>query len=193
MDIENRLYHLASEILGFDYQIYMTTTGRTLLGVVINSQKREFEKLFGDFPNNFLATINQQFHDTVAGYKVDVGKHFKELNIKSDVFLLNLNNLSDDEKNKDSLLIHELCHMVIDSNNLNKTTITIKEKDRFHGNKLHKKTDIENERVTKHTIEFCNLLSTVSEVASNKLPKFKDRWDCINSAMRYDLKGSLRQ
>lgn len=160
---------------------------------MINPEKGEFEHLFGDFPDNFLTTINKQFHDTVAGYRVDVGAHFYELNINADVFLLNLHNLSDSEKEIDSLLIHELCHMVIDSNSLEKTTIIISEKDWYHGNKLHKKTDVENERITKHTIDFCNLLTTVSEIASTKYSLFQDRWGCINSAMRYDLKGSLRQ
>ena len=193
MDIENRIYQLASEIFGFSYQEYNETTGRVLLGVVINPEKMVFEHLFGSFPDNFLTIINKQFHDTVAGYRVDVGAYFQELNINADVFLLNMNNLSDSEKEIDSLLIHEICHMVLDSNSLDKTTITINKKDKYHGNKLYNRTDVENERITKHTNEFCNLLSSASEVASTIYHVFLDRWDCINSAMRYDLNSSLRQ
>jgi hypothetical protein len=193
MDTENRIYQLATEIFSFDYYGYKAATGRVLLGVVINPEKREYEHLFGDFPDNFLTTINKKFSDMVAGYSVNVGSHFPELNINADVFLLNLNNLSDYGNEIDSLLIHELCHMILDSNNLDSTTITISEKDRYHGKKLHNKTDIENEGKTKHTIDYCNLLSSVCEIASTKYPGFQDRWDCINSAMRYDLKENLRQ
>lgn len=193
MDIENRIYQLASDIFGFDYHEYMKDTGRVLLGVAINPEKAEFENLFGTFPEGFLTILNKQFYDTIAGYSVDVGAHFHDLDINADVFLLNINNLSDNEKEIDSLLIHELCHMVIDSNSLDKTTIAIKEKDRFHGGKLYKKMDIENEHITKHTVEFCNLLAAVSEVTSIKYTEFQDRWDCINSAMRCDIKGSFRQ
>jgi hypothetical protein len=83
--------------------------------------------------------------------------------------------------------------MIIDSSSLNEIDAIIGEKDKYHGGKLYKKTDIENERITRHTVQFCNLLSTACEIAAKKYPnEFNDRWDCINSAMRYDLKGSLR-
>lgn len=193
MDIEKRIYQLATDIFGFTYQNYTKSTGRILLGVAINPEKREFEHLFGDFPDNFLPTINKQFHDTIAGYRVDVGTFFPGLDIDADVFLLNVNNLADSEKEIDSLLIHELCHMIIDSNSINATAITFTEKDRYHGNKLYKKTDVENEHTTKHTEEFCNLLAAVSDIASKKMEGFRYRSDWINSAMRYDLKGHLRQ
>lgn len=193
MDVEKRIYQLATDLFDFNYKNYTKVTGRELLGVKINPEKGKFEHLFGDFPDNFLLTINKQFHDTIAGYRVDVGAYFPELNIKADVFLININNLAEGENDIDSLLIHELCHMVLDSNSLNDTSINICEKDKFHGNKLFKKTDSENVRVTKHTEEFCNLLSAVSDKVPIKMNVFNDRWDCINSAMRYDLKGCLRQ
>jgi hypothetical protein len=129
----------------------------------------------------------------VAGYRVDVGGHFRELSIDADVFLLNINNLSDGKEEIDSLLIHELCLMVLDSNNIDKIKITTNQKDRYHGGKLHKRTDGDNVHITKHTIEFCNLLSAASNIAAIKYPVFNDRWGCINSAMLYDVKGSLRQ
>lgn len=193
MDIEKRIYQLAIDVFGFDYGKYLEATGRVLLGVVINPEKREFEYLFGDFPDNFLPTINKQFHDTIAGYRVDVGAHFPELGINADVFLLNVKNLADSEKETDSLLIHELCHMVLDSNGISDAKITTDEKDNYHGNKLYKKTDVENENITKHTKEFCDLLSAASEIASKKYSVFHDRWDAINNAMRYDLKANPRQ
>lgn len=193
MDIEQRIYKLAIDIFDFDYKKYTKATGRVLLGVVINSEKKKFEHLFGDFTDNFLPTINRQFCDTIAGYRVDVGAYFSELGMNADVFLLNVKNITGSEKEIDSLLIHELCHMVLDSNSLNETTVTVNENDRYHGNKLYRKTDVENERITKHTKEFCNLLSAASEIATRKCSVFIDRWDCINTAMRYDLKSNLRQ
>ena len=192
MDIQKRIYQLAIDVFGFDYGTYLEATGRVLLGVAINPEKREFEHLFGDFPDNFLPTINKQFNDTKAGYKVDVGGHFPELGINADVFLLNVRNLDDSEKEIDTLLLHELCHMVLDSNGLSDAKITVDEKDKYHGNKLYKKTDVENENRTKHTKEFCDLLSAASDIASKKYSVFQDRWDVINSAMRYDLKTNLR-
>jgi len=192
MDIQKRIYQLAIDVFGFDYGTYLEATGRVLLGVAINPEKREFEHLFGDFPDNFLPTINKQFHDTKAGYKVDVGGHFPELGINADVFLLNVRNIDDSEKEIDTLLLHELCHMVLDSNGLSDAKITVDEKDKYHGNKLYKKTDVENENRTKHTEEFCELLSAASDIASKKYSVFQDRWDVINSAMRHDLKTNLR-
>ncbi len=194
MNIENRIYQLAIEIFGFDFQQYKDATGRILLGVCINAQQSRFEHLFGDFPKNFLPTINTQFHNTIAGYRVAVGAHFRELKFEADVFLLNKNNLNDNDKEIHSLLMHEICHMIIDSNSLNEINSTFSEKDKYHGGrKLYKRTDIENKRITKHSVQFCNLLSAASEIAAQKYPnEFTDRWDCINNAMRYDLKGSLR-
>jgi len=193
VDIENKLYQLAIEIFGIDFQKYSNETGRKLLGVLINPEKKEFQHLFGDFPDNLLPTINKKFNDSVAGYKVDIGSHFTDLNISADIFLLNINNLNDNDTELESLLIHELCHMVMDSGILSDTNISSGKKDKYHGIKLYKKTDARNEDITKHTEGFCILLSTVSGIASSKYEIFKDRWDVINNAMRYDLKANLRQ
>jgi hypothetical protein len=40
MDIENRIYQLAEEVFGFDFSEYTSSTGRVLLGVVINPDKK---------------------------------------------------------------------------------------------------------------------------------------------------------
>ena len=193
LDIENKIYELAIDIFGFDYHKYRINTGRVLLGVLINPQLKKFEHLFGSFPDNFLVTINKQFHDTVSGYGVNIGASFHELEIQADVFLLNTNNLNDGVKGLSSLIIHELCHMVLISGEINNTNITIGSKDKYHGNKLYKQTDTINEGITRHTNDFCILLAAASEIAAQKYTLFNDRWDCINSAMRYDLMVNLRK
>lgn len=188
-----RIYQLAIDIFEINYEKYLEVTERVLLGVAINSEKREYEHLFGDLPDNFLSTINKQFVDAIAGYRVDVGAHFPELGIKADVFLLNVRNIHDSEKEIDSLLIHELCHMVLDSKGLSGAKVSADVKDQYHGDKLYKKTNTKNENITKHTKEFCDLLSAASEIASKTYPVFQDRWDVINNAMRYDFKVDSRQ
>lgn len=191
-NIKKRLYKYSKEIFGFDFDVYLTHHARSLYGITINPSIKQFEHMFGEIPDNFLATINQQFHDTIAGYRVDVGAHFKTLGINADVFLLNKNNLNGTPKDTDALIIHELCHMLIDSNYLHSINFVVGPMDISDGNKLYKKTDVENIMITRHDQNFCQLLAAAGEIAQKKLDCYNDRWDFINSAMRYDMLGSLR-
>ena len=84
----------------------------------------------------------------------------------------------------DSLLIHELCHLLIDSGSINGIKTKITEKDKYHGSKLYRKTDQEHEQLTKHNLEFCILLAAAGEAAGQVHVEFKDRWDLINSSIR---------
>ncbi len=158
-EIKNRIYKYAAEIFCLDFDSYLKENNRNLYGVLINPEKKKFEHLFGDMPDNFLPTINTQFHDTIAGYRVNVGGHFITIDVNADVFLINKNNINDPEKETDALIIHELCHMIIDSNSLEKINFQINSKDIYHGNKLYKKTDYVNQRITRHTEEFCHILA----------------------------------
>lgn len=185
--------HYSTELFNLNFDDYLRQhDDRTVIGVMINPTEKKFEELFGEFPDNFLSTINKDFHVSKAGYRVDIGAHFPDLEINSDVFLLNKELVDEPPESIDSLIIHELCHLMIDAKLLNDCEIPFGKKDKYHGQKLYKKTDIINVHRTRHDEEFCTLLAYACEIAAQKSELFDDRWSAIDLAMRYDTKGNLR-
>lgn len=191
--VEAAFYELCHEVFGFDLAGYLNTSNRPLLGVQVNIDQRTYSPLFGEFPIDLLPTINTRFVDSVAGYKVGVKNTFPRLNEDSDLLLLSAELVAEPIEEIEPLLIHEICHLVVDANLYEECSLSPGQKDNYHGEKLHKKTDIENESITQHDIEFCKLLATASEKISTIREKYPDRWSVIKSAMRFDLIRNVRR
>lgn len=192
MTIETRLHELSSEVLGFDLQSYLSSNNKSLYGVEIQGQQRRFASLFGNCPQNVLTAINQKFVLTEAGYKVDLKDTFPSIGVEADLFLINSNRLTDNEAKLDALLIHELCHLLIDSSNLANSTLDIDTAAKHLGKKLYELTDKENQESTRHTIEFCEVLSAACISAESAISPKKSRLRRINDAMRFDVQKKLK-
>ena len=195
-EIIEKIYIFAKDIFGFDFQEYLLGSKRDFWGLTIDNINFKHDVFFGNPDSDFLNQLNtifQRFREKArceAGYKVDVGSHFGNTNIHADVFLINPDRLNDSIEDLEALILHELCHMVIDSKIIKKDLVHYtNSKDAYHGIKLYKKTDQENERYTKHTEEFCIVLSAASQKAACKYEQYRDRWDVINRAMKH---GDIR-
>jgi len=188
LDFEKTLIELSDEVLHFDIHLYLKTNNKTLLGVTMNSAANQFEELFGEFPGNYLTTINSRYVDTEAGYKVNVQEEFPSIKTKTDLFLINKDRLSDNKIDIESLLIHEICHMIIDSKNITNTSLNIDDAAKYLGSKIFKTSSTPE----FHPIEFCNLLAAACISAEkNKIPKRK-RLRYVNLAMKFDMNEKLK-
>jgi len=181
-NVEDRVFYIAGQ-LGFDLRQYLRIHNRQMWGVLIDIDTNQFLHFFGNPPAHFLPTINQSFVHSEAGYKVDVGSHFTDLGVNADVFLISKDRLNDSLEDIDSLIVHELCHMLIDSEYLVNTNVRIDSKDRHQGKVLRSKVDKDPAR--RHDRKFCNLLAALAEDLANINKRFVDRWDIINRAMKH--------
>lgn len=192
-DIEDRFRALASEVFGLSVETYLAANhGRQLFGYAIDLPTRSFFPLFGSPPASLTEAMNRRFEDSIAGYKVAVQTVFPIADLNADVLLLSTELSIAPENDFDTILVHELCHLVLDSNSLGLTNLTLDQKSRYSGERLYKKTDRENEKFTKHSVQFCTLLAAAAERYAKHSSALPTRWDVLNSAMRYDLNSNAR-
>lgn len=188
-DIETRFKALASDIFGLSVEEYLSANHeRQLFGYAIDRPAHSFFPLFGNPPVLLTEAMNKRFVDAIAGYRVAVQAAFQIVDLNADVLLLSTELSTATESDFDTILIHELCHLVIDSSSVQ---LTFDQKSRYSGERLYKKTDRENECVTKHNVQFCTLLAAAAERYAKYSSTLTTRWDVLNSAMRYDIKTNL--
>ncbi|WP_427501687.1 hypothetical protein ACQE3E_23725 (plasmid) [Methylomonas sp. MED-D] len=191
--IEERFRALATEVFGLSVEAYLAANhGRQLFGYAIDLPAHSFFPLFGNPPASLTEAMNRRFGDSIAGYKVAVQEVFPIAGLNADVLLLATELSVAPESDFDTILIHKLCHLVLDSNSLGLTNLTLDQKSRYSGERLYKKTDRENERITKHSVQFCTLLAAAAERYAKNSPVLSIRSAVLDSAMRYDLKSNTR-
>jgi len=190
--LKERIFELSKEVFGFDFPKYLEVTNKSLFAVKINRKAKCYEELFGETPASILNVINRSFFEAQAGYSYDLHNALPGVDIPSDLFLLCDERLDDKTHKIDALIIHELCHLIIDSNNVQNTTLEIDDSANYLGKKMWDNTDIENEAISRHTIEFCTVLAAASLNAMKYLSTFDSKLKVINQAMRFDMKGRLR-
>jgi len=191
-EIIDKINKLSKEVFEFDFQEYLLDSKRDFWGLTIDNINFKHNVLFGNPDSDIVNQVNRIFQQNredarcEAGYRVDVGSYFRNTKIQADVFLINLDRLNDSIENLDALLLHELCHMVIDSKMIEKKLAHyVNSKDIYHGKRLYKKTDRYNERYTRHTEEFCIILSAASQRAGCIYEHYNGRWDVIDRAMKH--------
>jgi hypothetical protein len=192
--IQTKLDHLASSVFGADMQAYLKAAAkRDLFGLEANLEKRRYGPLFGYVPTRLLSAANALFEDAHAGYSVNAGRFLKTVPpLNVDVFIVSTEVLSGPEMAVDTIVLHELCHWIIDSRQAATTPLQPDDADRLAGQALYARTDTANVAKTRHTGAFCTLLAAASRVLAEADPRFPDRLAVIESAMRYDLIGQLR-
>jgi hypothetical protein len=170
---------------------YLSNTNKPIWGLLIDPNERRFQGLFGDIPPEDLEQFNTSFHHTKAGYRVKARDHFPKLTSDADVFLISKECLALDPKDVEALIIHELCHWYIDSGLQSSNPIGIGSTDRLKAKNWYRKTDQENEHMTRHTLPFCELLCAVAARAVHTFKGFPNREALLASAMQFDIKGGF--
>lgn len=170
---------------------YLRNANKPIWGVLIDPDERRFHTLFGDIAPEDLDQLNTSFHHTKAGYRVNAKGYFPLLTSDADVFLISKECLALDAKDVEALIIHELCHWYIDSGLQSKKPLGIGDTDKLKAKAWYRKTDQENEHLTRHTLPFCELLCAVSVRAIHTYKSFSTREALISSAMQFDIAGGL--
>ena len=185
--IKCSLYKISGEVFGFDFSDYLRESKRELYGIVINPDSKKFEALFEAIPESFLSMFNRSFGITKAGYEVDAGSCLEVPGLNADVFLLHQEIMAGDSKLVDALIMHELCHMLINSGYHPKCPVKIGKHDLLQGSKLFDRTNPEMSFNTQHDLEFCQFLAAAADKMRRTDTRFKNRWDVLNHAMKFDM------
>ena len=181
MDIIERFKYISKVAYDFDVDNYLQKEAKSLLVFLIDSISKRYTLISGIDTDNILDSANQKFIDSIAGYRVDVHDVF---NAKSptDLFLISDTVINSNPTHIDFIIIHELAHLLIDSNNQPPIATFINDM----ATKLYYATDIENVNATRHDIEFCQILIHGCLNYQTKTKNFNCIQDAVESAMRYD-------
>ena len=172
---------------------YLRDNNRVLWGLLIRYAQQRLERLFGNLTEADLEQFNQpDVCDTIAGYRVGARAVFPNLSAAADVFLLSQECLEFSADDVKALVIHELCHWYIDSTLQARRPVRLGDADRVAGAALHRRTDVAQERRTKHTVGFCELLCHVSALAVSASLSFENQQGLVDASMRYDVQGGFR-
>ena len=108
-----RLMQLSRDAFDTDLEQYLAGRGMSFWGLTI-VEDNGYEPLFGDPPDKLLSAARARPVQSEAGYSVDVGSKLG-IPVKGDVFMIRKTHLAHAGDALDSLLVHELAHMVVDS------------------------------------------------------------------------------
>ncbi|MGD9843938.1 MAG: hypothetical protein AB7U47_00950, partial [Variibacter sp.] len=110
--LRKKLARLLRVAFGMDLEQILASRGHELWLVGIDSKNKRFVDICGTIPPVEFAVIESKgFIDTDAGYKTSA-QDVLPITTKADVFLLNTDYFSVDDKVAVPLIVHELAHLV---------------------------------------------------------------------------------
>lgn len=114
--IRKRLFRLLRVLYGKDFETMLRERGHELWILGIDVQAKQFVDICGNIPPDDLKTIQDRgFWDNDAGYMISA--HTKlGTSTPFDAFLLNTAHYALNEKTVDPLLVHELSHLLEQTN-----------------------------------------------------------------------------
>lgn len=183
-----RFQRLAEDVFGIDHSAYLAARGgRAFWGLSIDRGRQTLSPLFGDPNPSVVAQL--PYRDAMAGYRVDLAAaRLLGVTANADVLLFAVERLADPPADVDALLLHELCHWLIDSAAADWRAF-VDQDDLRAGNRLIRATDYEYQNVTRHDLAFCALLAAACRrAASAGMVAFAaDRMLLLRTAIRFDL------
>lgn len=182
MDILDRFKYISKVAYEFDIENYLQIEMKSLLIFLINSIAKRYILISGEDTDNIIALANQRYEESKAGYSVDAHEKFNKQN-PVDVFLISDIVLNSNPTHIDSIIIHEIAHLLIDSN---KAPSSIPSYINDMAMKLYSSTDIENVNRTKHDVRFCEVLIWGCLNYQSKTKNFDSLQELVECSMRYD-------
>ncbi len=114
--IRKRLSRLLRVAFGVDFETTLASRGNELWVLGLDAKAEQFIDICGNIPPADLKTIQDRgFNDTDAGYRANA--HMKlGISTPFDAFLLNTAHYDLHERTVDPLIIHELSHLLEETN-----------------------------------------------------------------------------
>ncbi len=216
-DFESSINNILTKIFGFDLDNYLLKKNRKIIGLRYSTKykKRTIEHFFFEFNQNMIDFVKFldlkesdnsffiAYYSTVERLKkaiIDSNKRNSCFKISFlgnfDVFAVHSSLLRKQKKVIDIIIIHEICHMIVDSNSLSRMKYRPSNIDKENGNVI---MDYINSNGDKnvHNLKFCKLLAMAirrydeNKVNSNLWTSLKD---CLNPSpdLKKDFINSIK-
>ncbi len=182
IDKVNELFKLG---FGLDYNSYLTKYKKELIVFKIDRINKKYLLKEGNNFEEILENANIRFVDSEAGYSVDTKTNFSTT-YEADILLLSETILNSSLIELETIIIHELTHLIILNSQQITPPLLSKAAIKF-GNQIYNLTDKDNEWLTEHTQEFCQYLAEGCIRYNNETRNFANALLAIKSAMRFDL------
>jgi len=116
MDVPERIQFVSQLAFYFNIDNYLAKETKSILVFKIDTFNKRYSLLQGNDIDNILDCANANFVDSLAGYKVDVHELF-EKQTPADLFLIADVIINSNPSHIDTIIIHEIAHLLIDSGN----------------------------------------------------------------------------
>lgn len=183
-EIRGRLFELAGLVLRFDLEEYLRQQEKVLFGIVI--EEGRCAPLFGDPPANVIEEANRHFLNCKAGYRVNGTTRYPAIEPNADLFLLSTDLVQGQRETVDALIIHELCHLVDQSEYTRDGMLCPVSADDAMVVTLHRAFDQWEGPLSIHSVEFCSWLVAAAASAVEAGIGFRDQADAIALAVQYE-------
>jgi hypothetical protein len=137
--------------------------------------------LYGNDNKNLLAKANKKYVEAKAKYHYDISISFADADSKDELFLLSDVVLFSNPTDIDTIIIHELLHFFIDSNQKVRILEHISESAKKIGSDVFEKRD-----KSIHSLLFIQRLTEGCIRYNSNTKNFSSSLDAINSALRFD-------
>lgn len=187
--LRERMFAMARAVFDFDLQACLLSLGRDLVVLEHVTAERQVRPLEG-VVSPLLVEWLSRMPESRAAYALNAGSRFPYVTDKVDALILSDEVLGFAVERREALMVHELCHAVIQHRAMHGVLGATSLAQRKEGFRLFRRTDVELARRTQHTRVFCTLLSTVATRAMSVIPSFSSAEDFVVAAMWLDLKDS---
>ena len=184
MTITEHINYLSKVALNFNFNEYLITHNKEIIIFEIDTINNRYVSKEGLNFEEILEQANRRYFHSKAGYLVDVKTQI-QTQVEADLLLISDIVLNSNPIDIDTIIIHELVHMLIDSDQ--SALLDISENAREIGNQIYKLTDYPNETATRHTTDFCQSLAQACITYNNMTKNFMDGTMAIRSALRFDI------
>jgi len=181
MDLIERIQYLSELVFDFDFQNYLSINNKSLLIFKIETKKKRYALLYGNDNKNLLEKANKHYVEAKAKYQYDVSTIFADTDSKDDLFLLSDVVLFSNPTDIDTIIIHELLHFYINSNQKVRLLEHISESAKKIGHDVFEKRD-----KSIHSLLFIQRLTEACIMYNSNTKNFGSSLDAINSALRFD-------
>lgn len=185
-EIRCRLFEIATLVFGFDLGEYLRQENKELFGILINNVERRCVPLFGACPANLIDEANRQYLDCKAGYRVNGCARHRRLDPNADLFLVSASLILEPRSTIDALMIHELCHLVVESEFVCQGMLQAAPEVDPLVNAVHRPFDQVEGIFSIHSVEFCRLLVAASAKSVEVNIGFLNQEDAIAQAVQFE-------
>ena len=150
-----KINQASESVFGINFIQELENLKKTLYLLKIVSREKRYADMIGNIPATDLRTLNRNFVDSDAGFKLEIPVQIMVLTNDASVFLMNKDHIPKNDHEIRPLIVHELCHFIEQTKLYGRFSFTTV--DCANGTSIRKAFDEGNRKL--HTIEWCNLLA----------------------------------